>query len=46
MSDNKIIELYKNRQFTILELARLTGKPYKEVRKLIVAAGYQNGKLV
>ena len=46
MSDNKIIELYKNRQFTIVELASLTGKPYKEVRKLIVAAGYQNGKLV
>ena len=46
MTDKKIIELYKSRQFTILELAKQSGRPYEEVRQLIVKAGYHYGKLV
>lgn len=46
MTDKKIVELYKSRQYTILELSKLSGKPYEEVRQLIVKAGYHYGKLV
>lgn len=46
MSDKKIIELYSTRQFTIRELSKQSGRPYEEVRQILVKAGYQYGRLM
>ncbi len=46
MSDKKIIELYSTRQFTIRELSIQSGRPYEEVRQILVKAGYQYGRLM
>ncbi len=45
MTDKKIIELYSTRQFTIMELSKQSGRPYEEVRRILVNAGYQYGRL-
>lgn len=45
MTEKKMIELYSTRQFTILELSKQSGKSYEEVRRILVNAGYQYGRL-
>lgn len=45
MNDNQIIETYKRREMTIRELSVKAGRSYESTRKLIVEAGYSNGKL-
>lgn len=46
MSDEKIKALYANRQYTIRELAKLSGRNRESVRRLLVRSGFQHTRLV
>lgn len=46
MSDTQIVVLYATRRYTIRQLAALSGRSYEKVRKLLVNAGYKNGRLI
>ena len=45
MTDQQIIQLYAARMMTIRELAQAAGRPFKEVRWILVKAGYHYGKI-
>ena len=45
-TEKQIITAYKNREFTIRELAALFGISYTKVRLLLVQAGHSRSKFV
>jgi len=44
MTDKQIVETYAVRSMTIREMAKASGRSYEDVRQVLVAAGYHNGK--
>ena len=46
MTDTQIVVLYATRKYTIRQLSNLSGKSYENVRRILVNAGYHNGRLI
>ena len=44
MTDKQIIETYAARKMTIREMAKVSGRSYGSVRKVLTDAGYHFGK--
>lgn len=44
MTDKQIIDAYAARKMTIRDMAKASGRSYENVRQVLLAAGYYNGK--
>lgn len=45
MKNREIIETYTARKMTIREMAKKSGRSYEDVRKILLSAGFHNGKV-
>ncbi len=45
MTDQQIIATYAARRMTIREMAKVSGRSYKDVRNVLVMSGFHNGKM-
>ena len=44
VTDKQIIDAYAARKMTIRDMAKASGRSYENIRQVLVAAGYHNGK--